>query len=77
MVHVDGAPREQVVDYMVDVGRSEPRRRAAKRLEFISHPLWRLYDYVYTEGEALLRPWLDAVRRPSVTRGSGACCASR
>ena len=34
---------------------------AAKRLEFIGHPLWRLYDYVYTEGVALLDPWLDAV----------------
>ncbi len=27
----------------------------------MSHPLWRLYDYVYTEGEQLLWPWLHAV----------------
>ena len=59
-VHVDGAPPEQVVDYLVDVGGLSPAS-AAKRLEFIGHPLWRLYDYVYTEGVALLDPWLDAV----------------
>jgi hypothetical protein len=59
-LHVDGAPREQVVEYLVDVGRLSPAT-AAKRLEFIGHPLWRLYDYVYTEGVALLDPWLGAV----------------
>jgi hypothetical protein len=37
-------------------------------MEFVSHPLWRLYDYVYTEGEALLWPWLDAV--PEAQRGA-------
>ena len=30
------------------------RRVAAKRLEFIEHPLWRTYIFVYAEGEALL-----------------------
>ncbi len=34
---------------------------AAKRLEFIEHPLWRTYVFVYAEGEALLARWLDAV----------------
>ena len=34
---------------------------AAKRLEFIEHPLWRTYVFVYAEGEALLRRWVDAV----------------
>ena len=34
---------------------------AAKRLEFIEHPLWRTYIFVYAEGEALLGRWLDAV----------------
>ena len=60
MLHVDGAPRDEAIDYMVEVGRTNPDT-AAKRIEFVSHPLWRLYDYVYTEGEALLWPWLDAV----------------
>ncbi len=59
-LHVDGAPREAVIEYLVDVGGLSPAS-AAKRLEFIGHPLWRLYDYVYTEGVALLDPWLDAV----------------
>ena len=34
---------------------------AEKRLEFIEHPLWRTYVFVYDEGEALLRRWLDVV----------------
>ena len=34
---------------------------AAKRLEMIEHPLWRTYIFVYAEGEALLRRWVDAV----------------
>ena len=60
MVHVDGESRERVAAYLVEVGRSSPET-AAKRLEFISHPLWRLYDFVYTEGEAMLRRWLEVV----------------
>jgi hypothetical protein len=39
---------------------------AAKRLEFIEHPLWRTYVFVYAEGEALLGRWVDAV--PSADR---------
>ena len=46
--------------YLVDVGRFAPAT-AAKRLEFIEHPLWRLYIYVYFEGEQLLRRWLHLV----------------
>ena len=44
----------------MDVGRYSPDV-AEKRLEFIEHPLWRTYVFVYAEGEALLRRWLDAV----------------
>ena len=46
--------------YLRDVGRYE-RATAAKRLEFIEHPLWRTYVFVYAEGEALLRRWLESV----------------
>ena len=60
MLHVDGESRDRVAAYLVEVGRSSPET-AAKRLEFISHPLWRLYDFVYTEGEAMLRRWLEVV----------------
>ena len=44
----------------MEVGRYSPAV-AAKRLEFIEHPLWRTYVFVYAEGEALLGRWLDAV----------------
>ncbi len=56
--HADGWSHEAVLDYLVTVGRYSPTV-AAKRLEFIEHPLWRTYVFVYAEGEALLRRWLD------------------
>ena len=50
---------------------------AAKRLEFIEHPLWRTYVFVYAEGEALLRRWVDAVPPERAWRASAASSASR
>ena len=38
---------------------------AAKRLEFIEHPLWRTYVFVYADGEELIAAWLDAVPAPN------------
>jgi hypothetical protein len=58
MRHADGASHDDVLRYLVDVGRYAPDV-AAKRLAFIEHPLWRTYVFVYHEGEALLRRWLD------------------
>ena len=58
--HADGRSHEEVLDYLVDVGRY-PRAVSEKRLEFIEHPLWRTYVFVYAEGEALLRRWLTLV----------------
>jgi len=58
MRHVDGADRDAVIAYLVEVGRLSPEA-AAKRLEFIDHPLWRTYVFVYHEGEALLRRWIE------------------
>jgi hypothetical protein len=60
MRHADGASHEVVLAYLQDVGRFAPAV-AVKRLEFIEHPLWRTYVFVYHEGEALLRQWLDVV----------------
>jgi hypothetical protein len=60
MRHADGVSHEDVLSYLVRVGRYAPDV-AAKRLEFIEHPLWRTYVFVYHEGEALLRRWLEAV----------------
>ncbi|HSK51808.1 MAG TPA: DUF885 domain-containing protein [Clostridia bacterium] len=65
MRHADGAPQKVVLDYLVETGRFAPDV-AAKRLEFIEHPLWRTYVFVYSEGEALLRAWVDSV--PEVDR---------
>jgi hypothetical protein len=60
LLHADGAPPEEVLDYLERRLLSTPER-AAKRLEFISHPLWRTYVFVYFEGERLLRRWLELV----------------
>jgi hypothetical protein len=57
--HADGATHEAVLDDLVRVGGYAPAV-AAKRLEFIEHPLWRTYVFVYADGEALVRRWVDA-----------------
>jgi hypothetical protein len=57
MLHEDGRSRDDVLAFLVEVGRFAPEA-AAKRLEFIEHPLWRTYVFVYSDGEALLRRWL-------------------
>jgi hypothetical protein len=59
MRHVDGAGHDEVLAFLELVGRFPPAV-AAKRLEFIEHPLWRTYVFVYHEGDALLRRWLAA-----------------
>ena len=58
--HADGRAHDEVLDYLRDVGGYAPAV-AAKRLEFIEHPLWRTYVFAYAEGEALLRRWVEAV----------------
>ncbi len=58
--HAEGASHEETLEYLVQVGRYPPAV-AQKRLEFIEHPLWRTYVFVYSEGEALLRRWLGMV----------------
>ena len=60
MLHADGVPRDEVLAYLERRLLSTPER-AAKRLEFITHPLWRTYVFVYFEGERLLRRWLELV----------------
>ena len=58
MLHHDGRPRDEVLEFLVDVGRYAPEA-AAKQLQFMEHPLWRTYVFVYPEGEALIRRWLE------------------
>jgi hypothetical protein len=59
MRHADGASHGEVLAYLERIGRFAPHV-ALKRLEFIDHPLWRTYVFVYHEGESLLGQWLDA-----------------
>jgi hypothetical protein len=58
--HADGMAHGDVLAYLRDVGLMAADR-AAKMLEFIEHPLWRTYVFVYSEGETLLRHWLEAI----------------
>jgi hypothetical protein len=58
--HVDGADHDVVRAEFEQTALLTPER-AEKRLEFIEHPLWRTYVFVYSEGEAFLRRWLEAV----------------
>jgi hypothetical protein len=67
MRHAEGRGHEEVLASLEAMGRFAPDV-AAKRLEFIEHPLWRTYVFVYHEGEALLGRWLEAV--PSAERAS-------
>ncbi len=61
--HADGRSHDEVLTYLQEVG-GYTRELAAKRLEFIEHPLWKTYVFVYAEGEALLRTWLEAAPAP-------------
>jgi len=60
MLHVDGLDPSVVRDWLQRVAGMSPER-ARKRLEFIEHPLWRTYVFVYDEGAALLERWLAMV----------------
>jgi hypothetical protein len=60
MLQVDGLDRVAVRSWLERVALMTPER-AEKRLEFLEHPLWRTYVFVYSEGAALLERWLSAV----------------
>ena len=60
MRHADAASHDETFAYLAEVGRQAPHL-VEKRLEFIEHPLWRTYVFVYDEGEELLRQWLEVV----------------
>jgi hypothetical protein len=65
--HAEGMAHGDVLAYLRDVGLMAADR-AEKSLEFIEHPLWRTYVFVYSEGEALLERWLDVA--PEVDRAA-------
>ncbi len=60
MLHVDGLDPSVVVAWLERVAAMSPER-ARKLLEFLEHPLWRTYVFVYEEGAALLERWLALV----------------
>jgi hypothetical protein len=60
MLHVDGVDRATVAHWLETVAQAAPER-AAHLLEFLEHPLWRTYAFVYSEGAELLERWLAAV----------------
>jgi len=67
MRNADGASHDETRSYLEDAGRL-PTPLAEKRLEFIEHPLWRTYVFVYHEGEELLERWLSSA--PPTERAS-------
>ncbi len=58
--HVDGADHDTVRSELELSALMTPER-AEKLLDFIEDPLFRSYIFVYSEGEELLRRWLEAV----------------
>jgi hypothetical protein len=61
--HADRWSSEDVLAYLVDVGRF-PDEVAAKRLEFIEHPLWKTYGFAYDQGESLVARWVETAEAP-------------
>jgi hypothetical protein len=60
MLHADGRPVDEARAWLERVALLSPER-VVKKLEFLEHPLWRTYAFVYGEGAALLDRWLAAV----------------
>ena len=59
LLHVDAADRPTVARWLETVALMTPER-AAHQLDFLEHPTWRTYVFVYSEGAELLERWLAA-----------------
>ena len=57
-LHEDGADPDTVIDEVARWGLL-PRDRAAKAIEFLTHPTWRAYLTCYVEGFPLCRAFTD------------------
>jgi len=57
LLHVEGRPREEVVDYLERWGLNT-RQRAASSVEFLVHPTWRAYTSCYSSGLELCRRYV-------------------
>jgi hypothetical protein len=60
MLHVDGVERATVRRWLETIARLTPER-AEHQLEFLEHPTWRTYVFVYSEGAQLIERWVAAV----------------
>ena len=68
MLHADGRPRDEVVEFLERHGLLS-RVRAEKSYEFIDHPLWRTYVFCYSGGERLLAEWCAVAGDLAAQRG--------
>jgi len=59
MLHAEGWARADVQRFLEEEALMDADR-AAKRIDFVSHPLWRTYVFSYAGGERLLRRWCDS-----------------
>ncbi|MFL6013473.1 MAG: DUF885 domain-containing protein [Gaiellaceae bacterium] len=57
LLHVEGRPREEVVDYLERWGLNT-RQRAASSVDFLVHPTWRAYTSCYASGLELCRRYV-------------------
>jgi hypothetical protein len=57
LLHVDGRPRDEAVDYVERWGLNT-RERAASSVEFLVHPTWRAYTSCYASGLELCRRYV-------------------
>ncbi|HSO29768.1 MAG TPA: hypothetical protein VLS28_07675 [Candidatus Sulfomarinibacteraceae bacterium] len=57
--HEDRWSRQEVIDYVITVGRQTPARAEQLLDSYIEHPFWRTYIFVYREGAQLLGDWLE------------------
>ena len=57
-LHEDGADADTVTDEVARWGLL-PRERAAKAVEFLTHPTWRAYLTCYVEGLPLCRGYVS------------------
>ena len=58
LLYHDGRPEAEVRDYLTEVG-AMPGDRIEHAMRVLRDPVNRTYSFTYTEGERLIRPWLE------------------
>jgi hypothetical protein len=57
LLHIEGRPRDEVIDYLQHWGLNT-RERAASSVDFLVHPTWRAYTSCYASGLELCRRYV-------------------